>query len=114
MIIGLFQFTKKNLPKFPFLTKISTKLLFRVYRTAADRDFLDSKTFVYKFAVNSWETDISRPAMINSPKPYFAALRLHKKLSKNIIFFLVRYYQRTMLYTDVKIISEKIILPNVA
>jgi len=50
----------------------SPKLLFRVYRTAAERDFSASKTFVYKFAVNSWETDISRPAMINSPKPYFA------------------------------------------
>ena len=43
-----------------------------IYRAASKRDFSQQKTFVYKFAVNSWYTDIERPAMINSPKPMFA------------------------------------------
>lgn len=44
----------------------------RIYRTAANRDFANGKTYVYKYGINSWYTDIDRPLMINSPKPYFA------------------------------------------
>ena len=33
-------------------------ILYPIYQSARGRDSSDSKTFVYKFAVNSWYTDI--------------------------------------------------------
>jgi len=44
----------------------------RVHRTAQSRSQDSAKTYVYKFAINSWYTDIDRPLMVNSPKPEFA------------------------------------------
>ena len=43
-----------------------------IYRAASQRDFSQQKTFVYKYGINSWYTDIERRFMVNSPKPLFA------------------------------------------
>jgi len=44
----------------------------RVTRAAEVRDSAPGVTFVYKFGVESWNTDQTRPLMVNSPKPWFA------------------------------------------
>merc|ERR1712227_752821 len=43
-----------------------------IHHAAMSRDFVLGKTFVYKFAVPSCNTDIARPLMVNSPRPCFA------------------------------------------
>ena len=44
----------------------------RVARAAELRDLAQGVTYVYKFGVESWYTDATRPLMVNSPKPWFA------------------------------------------